>query len=348
MAGSTLVSPQHEIDDPLQAIEFYYEKGWTDGLPVVPPTESRVREFLDWAERPADAVVGRLESRRRVVTAEKVAINAVMAGCMPEYTPVVMAAIEAISEDQFNLHGISASTGGAGVLVVVHGPIVADLGVNSGVNIFGAGNRANATIGRAVRLVLMNCFGAQPGLLDRATIGHPGKYSYCIAEDEAGSPWEPLYVARGIPREQSAVTVFAAEGPHQVYNETSSTPEGILDTYAASLRNAGGLRGVRAGEYGVLIVPQHYKYIGAAGWSRKQVQQYLFEQARVTSEEMERAGKPGSYVRGEQPAPIVASPDDFLVMAGGGNAGGMAAVIPPWLGKSSRAVTRVVTGRRQG
>ena len=342
MTAGAITSARHEVDDALQAIEFYFEKGWTDGLPVVPPTEARVREFLERAGRAPDEVVGRLDARRRVVTAEKVAINAVMAGCLPEYTPVVMAAVEAMSEDRFNLHGISASTGGAAVLVIVHGPIAAELGVNSGVNIFGPGHRANATIGRAVRLVLMNCFGAQPGLLDKATVGHPGKYTYCIAEDEAGSPWEPLYVARGLAPEQSAVTVFAAESPHQIYNETATTPEQILDTYAASLRDPGNLLAPQAGEYAVLIVPQHYQYIGAAGWSRRQVQEYLFEQARVTAEELERAGKPRRRLEPGQAAPVVASADDFLVLAGGGNAGGMAAVIPPWAGKSSRAVTRPV------
>lgn len=341
MAVGAITSTQHEVDDALQAIEFYFEKGWTDGLPVVPPTEARVREFLDRAGRAPDEVVGRLDARRRVVTAEKVAINAVMAGCMPEYTPVVIAAVEAMSEDAFNLHGISASTGGAAVLVIVHGPIVGDLGVNSGVNIFGPGNRANATIGRAVRLVLMNCFGAQPGLLDKATIGHPGKYTYCIAEDERGSPWEPLHVARGLDARQSAVTVFAAEGPHQVYNETATTPERILDTYAAALRDAGNLRGLRAGEYLVLIVPQHYRYITAAGWSRRRIRKYLFERARVTADDVERAGKPFTGPAGEA-VPVVAAADDFLVVAGGGSAGGMAAVVPPWLGKSSRAVTRAV------
>ena len=342
MTAGAITSSRYELDDALRAIEFYFEKGWTDGLPVVPPTEARVREFLERSGRAPDEVVGRLDARRRVVTAEKVAINAVMAGCMPEYTPVVMAVVAAMSEDQFNLHGISASTGGAAVLVIVHGPIAAALGLNSGVNIFGPGNRANATIGRAVRLVLMNCFGAQPGLLDKATVGHPGKYTYCIAEDEAGSPWEPLHVARGLAPEQSAVTVFAAEGPHQVYNESATTPERLLDTYAASLRDAGNLSGPRAGEYLVLIVPQHYRYIGAAGWTRGQVQGYLFEQARVTAADLERAGKAARRMEPGEAAPVVAAPDDFLVMAGGGSAGGMAAIVPPWLGKSSRAVTRAI------
>src|SRR5262249_6322227 len=156
--------------------------GWTDGLPVVPPTEDRVRALLATVARDPGEIAGRLPERRRAVSVEKIAINAVMAGCQPEYFPVVLAAVEAMSDPACSLHAPSASTGGAAMLVVGHGPIAADLGVNHGVNLFGPGNRANATIGRAVRLVLINCFGAIPGALDRATLGHPGKYAYCIAE----------------------------------------------------------------------------------------------------------------------------------------------------------------------
>lgn len=340
MTSPELKSVRHEVEDGVQAIEFFFEKGWTDGLPVVPPAEARVRECLDRAGYAANETVGRLDARRRVVTAEKVAINAVMAGCLAEHTGVVMAAVEAISADAFNLHGISASTGGAAVLVIVHGPIVADLGINSGVNLFGAGNRANATIGRAVRLVLMNCFGAQPGLLDKATIGHPGKYSYCIAEDEAGSPWEPLHAARGLPAAQSAVTVFAAEGPHQVFNESAQQPEDLLAGYAVALANPAGMMAAAPGEYAVVIPPQHYRYLAAAGWSRQRVQQFLFERARVTADEFVRAGKPAGRLAEHGPAPVVAQPGDFHVLAAGGSAGGMGCIIPPWAGKSSRAVTR--------
>ncbi len=340
MTATPLQSARHEVEDGLQAIEFAFEKGWTDGLPVVPPTEGRVRDFLDRAGYTADEVVGRLDARRRVVTAEKVAVNTVMAGCMPEYTGVVMAAVAAMSEDAFNLHGISASTGGAAVLVIVHGPIVADLGVNSGVNLFGAGNRANATIGRAVRLVLMNCFGAQPGLLDKATIGHPGKYSYCIAEDEAGSPWQPFHTGRGLAAAQSAVTVFAAEGPHQVFNESAQQPEELLAGYAVALANPAGMMAAATGEYAVVIPPQHYRYLAAAGWSRAQVQQFLFERARVTADDFARDGKPAGRLAESEPAPVVAQAGDFHVLAAGGSAGGMGCIIPPWAGKSSRAVTR--------
>ncbi len=340
MTAKPLTASQHETQDGLQAIEFFYEKGWTDGLPVVPPTESRVREFLARAGYEPDEIVGRLETRRRVVPAEKVAINAIMAGCMAEYTGVVMAAVEAMSDDAFNLHGISASTGGAGVLVIVHGPIVADLGVNSGVNLFGPGNRANATIGRAVRLVLMNCFGAQPGMLDKATIGHPGKYSYCIAEDETSSPWEPYQVVRGLAAGQSAVTVFAGEGPHQVFNETAQEPETLLASYVAALANPAGMSSARPAEFAVVIPPQHYRYLAAAGWSRRQVQQFLYEQARVSQADFSRAGKVSGRVALEAPVSVAGGADALHVLAAGGAAGGMGCIIPPWVGRSSHAVTR--------
>lgn len=341
MANATdLHATRLEADDLLAAMELFDERGWTDGLPIVPPTEERVLAMLDTVRRESTAIVGRLPERRREVSLEKVAINAVMAGCRPAYFPVVLTAIEAISDPEFALHGISASTGGAAVLVIVHGPIAARLGVNHGVNLFGQGQRANATIGRAVRLVMMNCFGARPGELDKATIGHPGKYSYCIAEDEAGSPWEPLHVARGMPAGSSAVTVFAAEGPHQVSNETGSTPEEILATYAASMADSGNLGRPAAGEYLAVIVPQHMQYLRRAGWSRRQVQTFLFERARVSRADFARAGKPWGFA--EESLPVAASADAIMVLTAGGEGGGWGAILPPWLGKTTRATTRII------
>lgn len=335
-----LRAERFEADDLIAAMELFDERGWTDGLPIVPPTEARVLAMLGAVQRAPGEIIGRLPERRREVALEKVAINAVMAGCRPEYFPVVLTAIEAISDPEFALHGISASTGGAAVLVIVHGPIAARLGVNHGVNVFGQGNRANATIGRAVRLVMMNCFGARPGELDKATIGHPGKYSYCIAEDEAGSPWEPMHVARGLPAGSSAVTVFAAEGPHQVSNETARTPEEILATYAASLADPGNLGRPGAGEYLAVIVPQHMQYLRQAGWSRRQTQEFLFERARVSRADFARAGKPWGFA--EESLPAAGSAESIMVLTAGGEGGGWGAILPPWLGKSTRAVTRII------
>ena len=215
MSTQPLTSNRLEFDDAVEVVEYYFDQGWTDGLPVVPPTVDRVAEFLDAAGRSASDIVGTEPTKGRVITAEKMAINAVMAGCRPEYFPVVVAAIEAMSEPQFNLHAISVSTMGAAVMTVVSGPIARELSLNSGVNVFGPGNRANATIGRAVRLVMMNVTGAEPGELDKATLGHAGKYTWCIAEAEEASPWEPLHVERGFDHDQSAVSVFAGLSPFQ-------------------------------------------------------------------------------------------------------------------------------------
>src|SRR5262249_5345732 len=235
----TLTSKRFRVDDLAAAVDFCFERGWTDGLPVIPPTESSVRAMLDAAELAPDAKVGYVRDRFVTITAEKVAINAVMAGCKPEYMPVVVAAVEGIADERWGYHGPGTSTGGAAVLMIVNGPIVRELDINAGDNLFGPGWRSNLTIGRAVRLVMRNVCGSMPGLLDRGTVGHPGKLSYVIAEKETESPWTPLHVERGLRPEQSAVTVIAAEGPHQFYNQLSNTAEGILTTLSDSVRISG-------------------------------------------------------------------------------------------------------------
>ena len=183
-----LLSRRYTVDDPGQAIELCFEKGWTDGLPVVPPTEARVRAMLDAAGLAPGQQVAFIANRQVAITAEKVAINAVMAGCRPEHMPVVIAAIEGIADPRWGYHGPATSTGGAGVLMIVNGPVARALGFNSGDNLFGPGWRANATVGRAVRLVMRNAIGTLPGKLDRGTLGHPGKYTYVIAENETERP----------------------------------------------------------------------------------------------------------------------------------------------------------------
>ena len=228
---------QAQWNDPVEAVEQCYALGWTDGLPVVPPTVQRVEEFLAVGQRPADEVIGGLPERRREVTVGKVAANAVMAGCKPEYFPVVLATAEAMLDPAFNLIGPSSSLGGAAILVILNGPVVPALGINSRNNLFGPGNRANSTIGRAVRLILMNTCAAVPGLFDRTILGHPGKFSYCIAENEAGTSWTPLHVERGFDQEDSAVTVFACEGPRQV--RASNRPETMLYSAADVISSLG-------------------------------------------------------------------------------------------------------------
>jgi hypothetical protein len=345
---------QVEWDDVVEAIETCYELGWTDGLPVVPPTLERVETFLHYVQRNPHEVLGSLPERRRKITVGKVAANAVMAGCLPEYFPVVIAATEAMLDDTFNLVAPSASQGGSAILVVVNGPIVRGLNINCRNNLFGPGNRANATIGRAVRLILMNACAAIPGLFDRTVLGHPGKYTYCIAENETETHWLPLHVERGFTPEQSAVTVFASWGPRQV--RASDEPETVLtcaadvaSTFGTSLCTADSVAdtsaGVRQGQVAITIA-------GASdfwhGWTKRDVREYLHPRIGRTVADLKRVRvldgplAPGDH---EQFVQFVPTPDDILVVyAGAPDASGYrCAIILSELPKvASTAVTKAI------
>jgi hypothetical protein len=340
--------------DPLEAIEYCYRQGWTDGLPVVPPTEERVASCLDFLGRDRNEVLGGVPERRRTVTVEQVVANAVMAGCLPAYMPVVVAAVEAMLQPAFNLVGPSASLGGSAILTIVNGPIVEALQINCRNNLFGAGNRANATIGRAVRLILMNTCGAIPGLFDRSCLGHPGKYTYCIGENAVESPWLPLHAERGFKADDNAVTVFACEGPRQVRSAIRPTPEGVLATVADAMSTLGtsmttsgsvgtSATGTRQGEVAVVMAVEHMAIMSAHGWQKGDMRNYLAEQARRTVADLKRGGGLPGEVQPEderQYVSVVASPDDIFVVAAGGDEGAMSAVIPSWGPKvASTAVT---------
>ncbi|WP_428115977.1 hypothetical protein [Candidatus Poriferisodalis sp.] len=276
-----------ELNDPWQAIEACFEAGWTDGLPVVPPTEPLVEAMLDGGVWDASDVLLREPARGLEVTARKAAANAVMAGCLPEYFGVVGAALAATGDPSFELHAVSASTGGAAILIAVNGPIRDEIGIHYKENLFGPGFRANATIGRAVRLVLRNCLAAIPGQLDKSTQGWAGKYAMCFGEDEATSPWEPYHVSLGYSPSASTVTVMAAESGHNVLNHASPDPEGLLGTFADTMSAFGSLS---SGRSLVVFAPEHARKLGAAGWSRAQVQEYLFTHATRTYAEVKRGG----------------------------------------------------------
>jgi hypothetical protein len=278
------------------------------------------------------------------VTAEKVAINAVMAGCRPEYMPVVVAAIEGIGDPRWSYHGPGTSTAGAAVLMIVNGPIARELDINAGDNLFGPGWRANLTMGRAVRLVMRNVCGSIPGTLDRGTLGHPGKLSFVIAENETESPWPPLHVDRGFRPDQSAVTIVAAAGPRQFYNQLSNTAEGILSTLADDMRASGNLMGQP--NFVVVLAGEHMRTIANDGWTKPMIREFLFEHTQNSYAHLRRmqqlagAVQPGDDTRMR---PLVESPDDILVVAAGGRAGAFSCYIPGWGGKrSSQAVTKEV------
>ena len=340
MSAQPLTSRRLEFDEAAEANEYYLGQGWTDGLPIVPPTPARVTEFLDYAARSPSEIVGTEPTKGRVITAEKVAINAVMAGCLPEYLPVVLAAIEAMSEDRFNLHAISVSTAGAATLTVVNGPIVRELGINSGVSVFGPGHRANATIGRSIRLVMSNVTGAAAGVLDKATLGHAGKYTWCMAEAEDVSPWESLHIERGLSAQESAVTVFAALSPVQAADHQANRPEPIL----ASLGNALFAAGPAQSEVIVVLTPELIGYIGSAGWSKAQVKEFLFERAqRKVADWVDSGGMPPGAGDPEAKVGVAKSPGGITVIVAGGAAGGFSAIIPMWGGGSgSQSVTKAI------
>ena len=342
MNAPPLRSAAYEVADAYEANELFQRNGWTDGLPIVPPTEDLVRRFLGAAALEPGDVVGVEPVRRRRITAEKAAIAAVMAGCMAESMPVVVALVRAVCEPEFGLHGCTASTGGSAPFVVVNGPIRRELGMNTTHNALANGSRANATIGRTLRLLIINVLGGLPGRLDRSTLGHPGKFTFCVAEDEEDSPWPSLAEERGVPAGVSAVTVMAAQSPHQVMNEWTRDPREILETYAAAIRANLLTYSIWAGNYAVVIAKQQREAIAAAGWSKKDIREYVFDSARVRRSEWRTVGKSAIAARKDEENVYTAlrSPDDLLVVAAGGPAGGFGAVVPPWYGAKSLAVTR--------
>jgi len=314
-------------------------------LPVVPPTEKAVAEMLAGAGMRGDEILGEIPGRNTVVVADKVAINAVLAGCRPEYMPVVAAAIRALCHPDFAYHGPASSTGGSAMVLIVNGPIARRIGLNSGNNAFGQGWRPNATIGRAVRLVMMNVMQARPGLLDRAALGNPGKYSFCFAENEDDHPWEPFHVARGLHAGQSAVTLFASNSLYQVYNQLAAEPEPLLRCFADALSNL-GLPNVKGFNQALVVLAgEHTEVVRQSGWSRRQFQSFLVEHTRRRVADLKRAARlPGDVTSGDESSwrYLFEKPEDILIVCAGGRAGSWSACLPGWGNKWTKAVTTAI------
>jgi hypothetical protein len=325
---------------------LYQERGWTDGLPIVPPTDARVHAFLAETDRDPREVIGVLPPRQGEATVEKIAVNAVMAGCRPEYFPVILAGIEALADPLFNLDSVQATTHPVAPLLIVNGPVAREIGLNAGYNAFGQGFRANVTIGRAVRLVLMNVGGGLPGSGDRATQGSPAKIAYCVAENEAESPWEPLHVEAGLSREVSTVTAFGCEGPHNIQDHYSNTGLGVLRTVAGAMGQAGSNNLLGRGWPVLSLGPEHAATIARDGFSKQKVKQFLFEHARYP------LGKLGAEYRryqverqhvvdaDETMIPIVRAAEDITVIVVGG--AGKHSAWQPTFGDGTRPTRRVI------
>lgn len=340
-----------DIEDSYVEInETFYERGWTDGLPIMPPTEEAVAAMLAATDRDRDEVVGVLAPRQGEATVEKIAINAVMAGCLPAYLPVLLAAVEAVAQPQFNLDGVQATTHPVAPLIIVNGPLASKLQINGGYNAFGQGFRANATIGRAFRLALLNIGGGTPGSGDRSTQGSPSKFSYCIAENEAASPWEPLHVERGFPAEVSTVTVTGCEAPHNIQDHYSNTGLGVLQNVAGAMGQAGSNNLLRHGFPLLSLGPEHAATIAADGYTKAAIRAYVFENARyplarLSPEYVEVLRDLNGVAPddGAGMARIMEKPEDLLIIVTGGS--GKHSCWQPTFGGYTRPVTRAIADR---
>ncbi|PYN08312.1 MAG: hypothetical protein DME02_08275 [Candidatus Rokuibacteriota bacterium] len=328
-------------DDPIAILDAFTERNWADGLPIIAPTAERVSAMLDG--RDAAKSLGIMPPLWRQVTLEKLAVNAVMAGCEPRAFPIILAAVEAMLDRAFNLYGVQATTHPVAPLLVVNGAYGRQIGLHGGSGCFGPGFRANATIGRAIRLILLNVGGAWPGRYDMATQGSPAKFSYCIAENEAASPWGPL-------AEGDTVTVYGGEPPHNVNDHVSTTASGILTTVCDTAVSLGSNVGWYFSQSQLLVVlgPEHARTIADDGFTRADVQRFVYEHARLPLGRLKLAGMWGMHdwpawmnavADPEALMPQVPSPDDVFVAVAGGS-GKHSAVVPNCT--FSRAVSRPI------
>ncbi|HEY4333225.1 MAG TPA: thioredoxin [Ilumatobacteraceae bacterium] len=331
--GDVLRARHVELAAAEDEIEALFDRGWTDGLPVVPPTPERVLRMLSGTTRDPADIVAVVPPDLVEVSVEKVAINAVMAGCKPEHLPWVIAALEALCTDEFNIHGVLATTMPVGPVIICNGPGTRAIGMNSGINVFGQGNRANLTIGRAVQLVIRNVGGGRPGEVDRATHGNPGKLSFCFAEHETASPWTSLATERGIGPDIDAVTVFAGEGPRCVVDQLARRADELANTFAACLRTLHNPKLVLAFDAVVVMGPEHARVFADEGWDRARVLAELHARLQISGTELVRGA--GGIAEGV-PARLegVTLPkfreNGILLVFAGGGAGLFSAMIGGW------------------
>jgi hypothetical protein len=315
------------------------DRGWTDGLPVVPPTEPLVAEMLAATPMAKDTVLGVMEPLKGTVTVEKVAANAVMAGCRPDYFPVVLAAVKAVLQPQFHVGSTACTTGGAAPVVIVSGPLAAKLEINAGTACFGGNVKANATIGRALRLTMRNLGGAKPDGMEKSTLGWPGKLSMCFAENEARTPWEPMRNDRGFPGGGvTAVSVLAARGIYAITEGVQETGVGVLETISAAMRVMGAPIYYQMGVPVIVCLgPEHATEIARAGFAKQDVRNYLFEHCRLPVRDLRGRGYytadcwPASVDANDDNAlvPMVSGPDYFWIVVAGGD-GRHSAWMPAW------------------
>jgi hypothetical protein len=338
-------------------MEIWFERGVTDGLPVVPPTRERVERMLRGTSRAREALVAEVPPNYGRATVEKLAVNAVMAGCRPDYFPVVLAVVEAACDSAFNLHGQSGTTNATSPLIIVNGPIRARLGVNCAAGVFGPGYRANATIGRALRLIMINLGGTKAGEISMSTLGHPGRYTYCIGEYEERSPWEPLHVERGFDAADSTVTLFSGESPLMINDHLSRAAPQLVASLGWSAAGIWNHKSFPLYGHTLFVVgPEHARTLGEERWSKQDFRRFLHDTIRRPAREL-LPGPDGAETgrlkdlldgrTGEERIPKFPSLEEIVIVVAGGTAGRFSAVVPGWMGGElgSRPVTRAIRGR---
>ena len=340
-----LDSQQIEIADDFEAVQaLYLERGWSDGLPIVPPTPERVEAMLaslDSSLFTPQQVIAEIPPNWGGATVERLAINAVMAGCRPEYLPIIVAAVEAMGDPAFNFYAIQATTHPCAPLLIINGPIRTELGFNSGSGAYGPGWQPNATIGRAIRLALLNIGGAYPGVEDMSTQGAPSKYTYCVAENEGENPWQPLHLERGFRPEQNAVTVLAGEPPHNINDHTGRSADDILTIIAGAMAVTGANNAYTGGETLLALGPEHAATIARDGLSKWDVAEWLHRRARIPLERYTRDTMLERFGHiPEEPVPMVNTPEDLAIIVLGGP--GKHSSWIPTFGGSTHSVTREI------
>ncbi|MCJ7774739.1 MAG: hypothetical protein MUP22_16570 [Desulfobacterales bacterium] len=340
-----------QVNDSLEDInELFMKNKWSDGLPIIPPTQTRVKKMLESSGRTADDLIASIPPIWGKATVAKIAANAVMSGCNPQHMPLLITAVEAMVETVFNLQALQATTNPCAPLMLVNGPVRQKLGINYGAGVLGPGFKANAVIGRAIRLILLNIGGAQPGELDKATHGQPGKFSFCIAENEEENPWEPFHVENGYKKDASTVTMINATGTLNILDSASSTAESLLKTLAGGMISQGTINLLKGGDPLLILSPEHAHILAREGVSKQGLKKYLFEKARLPifafSEENQE-----KYLKKRRPhlfenipyeqitVSIADQPDDIMIVVSGGS-GRHSVFVPTFV--NGRTVTKEV------
>lgn len=327
------------VDPDVYKVSYqFYLKKFTDGLPIIPPTQERVDKFYDFTDLNPEEIVAILPPKQGKATIEKIAINSVMAGSLPVFMPFIQNSVAAMNQEKFNLPGVNATTHPVSICIIANGPLSNEISMNSSVGCLGPGNIANATIGRALRLILMNVGGAVPGIGDHASLGSPSKYSFCFAEAENESPWAPLHVERGFSKNNSTISVMAVDSPHNVNDHRSKTGEDLLDTIINTAAVAGCNNSHVPGEILIIMGPEHAKMVSNLGWSKKEVKEYIHDNLKIPTHLGDRGGRKldEKWIK-DGNVKLTRFPDDVVIVVAGGP--GRHTMICHGFGTSSESVT---------